>query len=115
MVRCVSVGDSMRCVDSTDDQLWQAIADNTDVMSKLIAQQNEIDKEIGTKDAADRGKLIRSHLEIINRLQREYRDCTSELRRRHKIAEAKGHRITEESAKRILTNKSVDEIFAPAN
>jgi hypothetical protein len=105
----------MRCVDSTDDQLWQAIADNTDVMSKLIAQQNEIDKEIGTKDAAERGKLIRSHLEIINRLQREYRDCTSELRRRHKIAEAKGHRITEESAKRILTNKSVDEIFAPAN
>jgi hypothetical protein len=39
----------MRSVDSTDDQLWQAIADYTDIMSELIAQQSEIDKEGGRR------------------------------------------------------------------
>jgi hypothetical protein len=105
----------MRCVDSTDDQLWQAIADNTKAMSELVAQQFEMDEKIGAADPSDRTKLIRSHLELINRFQREYRDYISELRRRHKIAEPRGNRIAEESAKRILTHTSVDEIFAPAH
>ena len=36
----------MRRVDLTDDELWQAIAENTDAMSELINEQLEMDEEI---------------------------------------------------------------------
>ena len=39
MGRCVSVEDPMRGADLSDDELWQAIAGNTDTMSELAAQQ----------------------------------------------------------------------------
>ncbi len=82
----------MRRVNQTDDELWQAIAENTTAMSELIMQQLEIDQKIDTADPADRAKLLGSHLETINRHQREYRDYAAELRRRHSIAEATGQR-----------------------
>jgi len=81
----------------------------------LVGQQPDIEEKIDSANAADRANLIRSRLEMINQYQREYRDCTAELRRRHKIDETGGQRIAEESARRILSNASVDEAFASAN
>ena len=80
----------MRRVDLTDDELWQAIAENTDAMSKLIMEQLEMDEEISATVPAGRAKLMGAYLEAINQYQREYRDYTAELRRRHKIWEASG-------------------------
>jgi hypothetical protein len=90
-------------VNLTDDELWRNIAENTGLMSTLIEQQLDIDEKIADADPAERAKLMRHHLETINRYQREYRDYTAELRRRHRIGEASGHRIAEESAKKILS------------
>ena len=91
-------------VNLTDDELWQHIAENTGLMSALIEQQLNIDEKIADADPAERAKLMRHHLETINQYQREYRDYTAELRRRHRIGEASGHRIAEESAKKILNS-----------
>lgn len=104
----------MRYENLTDDELWRAISDNTNAMSELVYQQLEMDERIGVTAAADRTKLIRSHMAMINQYQREYRDCTAELRRRHKIDEPGRQRIAEELAKRILSNASVNETFALA-
>ena len=104
----------MHRVDLTDDELWRAIAKNTDAMSELINRQLEIDEEISAAVPAGRAKLMGAYLEAINQYQREYRDYTAELRRRHKILEASGRRIAEESAKKILSSASVNEIFAQA-
>ncbi len=105
----------MRRVNLTDDELWRAIAENTNAMSELIDRQLEMDEKIGTADPADRAKLMRPYLEKINQHQREYLDYTAELRHRYKIGEAGGQRIAEESAKRILSNASVNEIFGSTN
>jgi len=78
----------VHCVDLTDDELWRAIAENTNAMSELVFRQLEFDAKIGEVDPASRANLMRAHLEAANRHQREYRDYTSELRRRH--PEAKG-------------------------
>jgi hypothetical protein len=93
----------VRCVNLTDDELWLAIADNTNVMSALVNEQLEIDDKICGAEPSERAKLMRDHLETINSYQREYRDYTAELRRRYKIGESSGHRIAEESAKKILS------------
>jgi hypothetical protein len=98
----------VRRVNLTDDELWQGIAENTDLMSALIDQQLDIDEKIAATDPAERAEFMRRHFETINRYQREYRDYTAELRRRHKIGEASGHRIAEESARKILNNVSAN-------
>jgi hypothetical protein len=105
----------VRCVDLTDDELWRAIAENTNAISDLVQQQLELDEKFGEADPASRAILISSHLETINRHQREYRDYAAELRRRYPIAEAGRQRIVGESAKRILSKASVEEIFGSAN
>ena len=105
----------MSCVDLTDDQLWRVIAENTNAMSAAIHQQMELGGKIGETDDPDRANQMRSRLEVISRYQREYRDCTAELRRRHRIAEAGGQRIAAASAKKILSRASVNDIFGSAN
>ena len=105
----------MQCVNLTDAELWRAIAENTNVMSALIHEQLEMDAGIAANDPAMRAELVRCHLQTINKYQREYRDYTAELRRRYKIGEPNGQRIAEESAKRILSNASANEIFGSAN
>lgn len=109
------LGVTVRTVNLTDDELWRAISENTSAVSNLVDQQPDMDEKIGSANAADRTNLIRSRLELINQYQREYRDYTAELRRRHKIDETGGQRIAEESARRILSNASVDDAFASAN
>ena len=74
----------MQCVNLTDDELWQAIAENTQALSVMVAQQHELDAAIAASDdPACRAKLMRLHLDTVNRYQREYRAYTAELRRRH--------------------------------
>jgi len=102
----LALGVPVRRVDLTDEELWQAIAENTNSMSALVSQQIELDGKTAIADPASRAKLICSHLETINRHQREYRDYTAELRRRYPIAEAGGQRIAQESAKKILNKHS---------
>ena len=94
----------MSCVNLPDDELWRAIAENTNAMSALVDEQLEINEIIGAADPADRATLLRTYLDTINQFQRDYRDCAAELRRRYNI-KANGHRIAE-SAKKILSNAS---------
>jgi hypothetical protein len=68
----------MRCANLTDDELWRAIAQNTEAMSMLLHQQ----VELGNADSgAKRADLIR----FANSFQREYREYTAELRRRYSV------------------------------
>jgi hypothetical protein len=67
----------------TDDDLWRAIADNTDVMSLLIEKQFELDAEVGTPDPDTRQKLMLFNVQAIDNYNRQYRDCIAEIRRRY--------------------------------
>lgn len=68
----------------TDDDLWRAIAENTDAMSALIHQQFELDAGGGAaNEAGGRAKLKLSTVQTIDKYRREYRACTTELRRRY--------------------------------
>lgn len=73
----------MQSIQLTDDELWRAIAENTNVMSALVHEQLELDAGIVANDPATRTELMRSHLQTINQYHREYRAFTAELRRRH--------------------------------
>ncbi len=72
----------MRCANLSDDQLWRAIAQNTEKLSALIHQQVELDDA----DAA----VIHPHMktDLIrfgSKFQREYRQYVDELRRRYSL------------------------------
>jgi hypothetical protein len=67
----------------TDDELWCAIAENTDAMSKLVQQQIELDEEIGGPNPDDRAKLMLSNVQMIEVYQRDYREFVAEIRRRY--------------------------------
>ena len=73
----------MQCVNLTDDQLWQAIARNTNVMSALVYRRIELDAGKARNDIIDRAQLMQSNLETISKLERKYREYTDELRRRY--------------------------------
>jgi hypothetical protein len=44
----------VRSLHLTDDDLWRAIANNTDAMSALIEEQNELDAKWTSDPAADK-------------------------------------------------------------
>jgi hypothetical protein len=70
----------MRCENLSDDQLWRAIAQNTEKLSALIHQQRELnDANSAGLHPRTRGDLIR----FAGNIQREYRLFAEELRRRH--------------------------------
>jgi hypothetical protein len=73
----------MQCVNLTDDELWQAIAHNTTVMSALVYRRIELDAGNARNDIIDRAQLMQSNLETISKLERKYREYTAELRRRY--------------------------------
>jgi hypothetical protein len=89
----------VRCVNLPDDELWRAIAENTNAMSALVDQHLEIDEIIGAADPADRARLLGTYLDTINQFQREYRDCSAELN-----INASRNRIA--TANKILSNAS---------
>jgi len=68
----------------TDEQLWRAIAKNTNEMSGLVDQQLELATTINTADDIDRrtGRM-QSNVRTISRLERQYQAFTAELRRRY--------------------------------
>jgi hypothetical protein len=72
----------MQC-DLTDDELWQAIAHNTTVMSALVYRRIELDAGNARSDIIDRAELMQLNLETISKLERKYREYTDELRRRY--------------------------------
>ena len=76
----------MRSGNLSDDELWRAIAQNTNAMSALVHQQLELDAAInGSSDMVRRARQMQSNAETIDKLRRNYREYTAELRRRHSI------------------------------
>ena len=67
----------------TDDELWHAIAKNTDEMSALVQQQVELDAGFGAPDPDSRAKLTASNGQMIIRYHRDYRDYVAEIRHRY--------------------------------
>ena len=76
----------MQFVNLTDDELWQAIAHNTTVMSALVYRRIELDAGNARSDIIDRAQLMQLNLETISKLERKYRQYTDELRRRYPYA-----------------------------
>jgi hypothetical protein len=71
----------MHCAKS-DDQLWRAIAQNTEKMSAHVHQQLELnDADQTLIHPSMRADLIR----FASRFQREYRQYVDELRRRYAL------------------------------
>ena len=74
----------MQCVNLTDDELWRAIAQNTNAMSALVYRRLELNAGINTRnDVIQRTQLVQSNGETISKLERNYREYTDELRRRY--------------------------------
>ena len=66
----------------TDEQLWRAIAENTNEMSALVDQQLELAMTIiNTPDAGT--SRMQSDVATIGKLERQYQAFTAELRRRY--------------------------------
>ncbi len=78
----------MQCVNLSDEDLWRAIAQNTNALSLIIEQRQELDAAIAAShDASGRAGLMQLHVDTVNRFHREYRAYTAELRRRHALNE----------------------------
>jgi hypothetical protein len=74
----------VQCANLTDDELWNAIAANTDAVSDLLHQRAEVEDEInGMNDAATRTELMSSYVATVNKFESEYRAYTAEIRRRY--------------------------------
>jgi hypothetical protein len=67
-----------------DDELWRAIAENTDAMSALVHEQVKLEASIGAPDDPDSlTVLMRSNAQKIDNFERQYHDFAAELRRRY--------------------------------
>jgi hypothetical protein len=76
----------MQSVNLTDEQLWRAIAQNTNAMTALIRHQLELDPAVNTLSNTIRQvKLRESNAERIGKLERNYAEYTAELRRRYSL------------------------------
>ena len=73
---------TVRSVYMTDEELWRAIAENTDAISVLIEQQFELDAGLGASDSS-REKLTCFNVQTIDKYHREYRDFIAEFHRRY--------------------------------
>jgi hypothetical protein len=89
----------MQSENLTDEQLWRAIAQNTNAMTALIHPQLELTAVTTISDSIRQAKLRESNAERIGKLERNYREYTAELRRRYSLE-------SEESAD--LTNSGSD-------
>jgi hypothetical protein len=76
----------MQSVNLTDEQLWRAIAQNTNAMTALIHQQLELDPGVKTlSNTIRQAKLRESKAERIGKLERNYAEYKAELRRRYSL------------------------------
>jgi hypothetical protein len=69
----------MGLVNLTDDELWRAIAHNTEALSALIQQQLKMNGRPGRLQTM----VVRA--QTIDALERQYRIYSAELRRRHSL------------------------------
>jgi hypothetical protein len=76
----------MQCEKLTDEQLWRAIAGNTNAMTALVHQQLELAPAVNTlSDTIRQAKLRESNAERIGKLERNYLQYIAELRRRYSL------------------------------
>ncbi len=75
----------MQSVNATDEQLWRAIARNTNAMTALINQQLELAAVHTISDTLRQAKLRESNVERLGKLARNYQEYTAELRRRYSL------------------------------
>ena len=68
----------MQRMNLADDELWRAIAENTNAMSRLVHQQLELDANDPNNEY-----LMCFLLKRADNVQRQYQDCIAELRRRY--------------------------------
>jgi hypothetical protein len=74
----------MHSVNLTDEELWRAIAQNTNAMTALVHKQLELDPAANTlSDTIRQAKLRETNAERIGKLARNYQEYTAELRRRY--------------------------------
>jgi hypothetical protein len=78
------LGMPMQNVNLTDDELWRAIAENTNAMAALVREQCELDAGIGRLSDSDSRWLIKLNAQTIGILQSEYQDYAAELCRRYR-------------------------------
>ena len=74
---------TVRSVYMTDEELWRAIAENTDAVSGLIEKQFELDAGLGVPDPNTQQKLMLFNVQTIDKYHREYRDFIAEFHRRY--------------------------------
>ena len=75
----------MQVENLTDEQLWRAIAQNTNAMSALILRQLELVAVNTISDSIRQAKLRESNAKRIDKLARNYQEYTAELRRRYSL------------------------------
>lgn len=75
----------MQSENLTDEQLWRAIAQNTNAMTALIHRQLELAAVTTISDSIRQAKLRESNAERMGKLERNYREYTAELRRRYSL------------------------------
>ena len=75
----------MQVENLTDEQLWCAIAQNTNAMSALILRQLELVAVNTISDSIRQAKLRESNAKRIDKLARNYQEYTAELRRRYSL------------------------------
>jgi len=74
---------AVQCVDLSDDELWRAIAQNTEAMSELLFQRAELDAELSSMtDPTQRSELMTTYAGTVNKFESEYRNYAAELLRR---------------------------------
>ncbi len=66
----------------SDDELWRAIAENTDAMSALIHERVKLEASVGAPTDGN-SWLMRSNAQKIDKFERQYEEYTGELRRRY--------------------------------
>lgn len=74
---------TVRSVYMTDEELWRAIAENTDAISVLIEKQFELDEGLGAPDRNIQQELMPFNAQTIDKYYHEYRDFIAEIHRRY--------------------------------
>lgn len=72
-----------RCTDLTDEQLWRAIAQNTEKLAALICQQLELND---ANPASIHPRVKSDLIGFTSKCQGEYRQYADELRRRYPMS-----------------------------
>jgi len=78
-------GTLVKSENRTDEQLFRGIARNTNAMTALILRQLELAAVNTISDSLRQAKLRESNAERIEKLARNYREDTAELRRRYSL------------------------------